>query len=311
MATASFQSWSFIGTTGLVGPVDEVDFRLVTALYRDPLQSVRSLARAVGLSAPTVATRLSRLERKGILNGFAALPNARLFGREELVLRFAGNWRREDALRVLALEDVAVVSLKVDGGLTVIAWPDGHPSVVDRVIDELGVAPTERLEAEGPQLAEPSPLDWRILRACVTKPRHTTKELVALTGLSAKTVLRRRDALLASRALSIQPRPGNFGTPGEIVYLLVVKGTAPEAVLRRCLGDCVVIQFTEPPAAYVLCHATDVADMVARMERLRHADGVSDVEVSLNREVFVNEAMFLSRIDERIQFWERAKHRST
>jgi DNA-binding Lrp family transcriptional regulator len=306
---ATFQSWNFIRPTGLVDPVDEVDFRLLMALYRDPLQSVRKLARDIGMSAPAVAARLSHLERQGILNGFAALPNAHLFGRTELVLRFAGPRTREDALRLLALDDVAIVSHKVDGGLTVIVWPDGNRSVVDRVLAALGAAPFDQLEAETPDLREPSPLDWRVLRACVERPRHTTKELVTLTGLSAKTAVRHRDALLAARALSIQPLPGNLGSPGEVVYLLVVRGSAPETILRKCLGDCVVIQFTEPPASYVLCHATDVSDMVARMSRLRHVEGVSDVEVSLNREVFVNEGMFLSQIDERLRFWGRTKQR--
>lgn len=287
--------------------MDEVDFRILIALYRAPLQSVRNLAREVAMSAPSVAARLSRLEERGIVNGFVALPNARLFGRREIVLRFAGVWRRADALRLIGLEDVAVVSHKVDGGFTVIVWPDGHRSVLDQVADQLGAEPSDRLEAEAPELREPSPLDWRVLRACVLKPRHTTRELVSMTGLSAKTALRHRDSLLASRALSIQPRPGNFGSPGEVVYLLVVRGTAAEHVLRSRLGDCFVLQFTDPPGSYVLCHATDVADMVARMERLRHADGVSDVEVSLNREVFVNDAMFLARIDERIRFWNRAR----
>ncbi len=294
---------------GLVEPVDEVDFRILSALYRNPLQSVRRLADEVGMSAPSVSARLSHLERQGVLNGFVALPSARLFGREELVLLFAGAWRREDALRLLALEDVAVVALKVDGGLTVIAWPDGERSVVRRLAEELGKEPTDQLESRGPALAEPSPLDWRILRACVAKPRHTTRDLVSMTGLSAKTVLRRRDALLASHALTIAPKPENFGSPGEVVYLLVVRGTASESVLRKHLGDCVVMQFVRPPAAYVLCHATDLADMVTRTDGLRRVEGVTDVQVSLNREVLVNERMVLSRIDERIRFWERARRR--
>ncbi len=92
--------------------------------------------------------------------------------------------------------------------------------------------------------------------------------------------------------------------------MLVVRGTARQSVLRRHLGKCVVIQFTDPPVSYVLCHATDVADMVARINGLRQAEDVSDMEVSPNRESFVNEVMFRSRIDERLCSWERARRRA-
>lgn len=87
------------------------------------------------------------------------------------------------------------------------------------------------------------------------------------------------------------------------------RGTAPESVLRRHLGDCMVLQFLRSPASYVLCHATDLADLVTRTNRLRRVEGVTDVQVSLNREVFVNERMILYRIEERIRFWERARRR--
>jgi Lrp/AsnC family transcriptional regulator, leucine-responsive regulatory protein len=52
--------------------VDDLDLALLRALATDGRQSQRSLAKAVGLSAPAVADRLARLERSGVIRGYRA-----------------------------------------------------------------------------------------------------------------------------------------------------------------------------------------------------------------------------------------------
>lgn len=53
-------------------PVDEVDLALLRLLAGDARVSQRGLARQVGMSAPAVGERLSRLERLGVLRGYRA-----------------------------------------------------------------------------------------------------------------------------------------------------------------------------------------------------------------------------------------------
>src|SRR5258708_28746747 len=50
--------------------VDELDLTLLRALAADARQSQRALARAVGMSPPAIADRLSRLERAGAIRGY-------------------------------------------------------------------------------------------------------------------------------------------------------------------------------------------------------------------------------------------------
>jgi Lrp/AsnC family leucine-responsive transcriptional regulator len=50
--------------------VDDFDLALLRALARDARQSQRALARAIEMSAPAVADRLSRLERNGVIRGY-------------------------------------------------------------------------------------------------------------------------------------------------------------------------------------------------------------------------------------------------
>jgi Lrp/AsnC family leucine-responsive transcriptional regulator len=62
------------------GPVDEIDCRLLVALYDDARLSVADLARRVGLSPPSVSERIRRLEEAGIIEGYAIRLNASALG---------------------------------------------------------------------------------------------------------------------------------------------------------------------------------------------------------------------------------------
>ncbi|HTX28414.1 MAG TPA: Lrp/AsnC family transcriptional regulator [Streptosporangiaceae bacterium] len=50
--------------------VDNLDLALLRALATDARQSQRALARQIDMSPPTVADRLSRLERSGVIRGY-------------------------------------------------------------------------------------------------------------------------------------------------------------------------------------------------------------------------------------------------
>jgi Lrp/AsnC family leucine-responsive transcriptional regulator len=50
--------------------VDDLDLALLRALAADARQSQRALARQIDMSAPTVADRLARLERSGVIRGY-------------------------------------------------------------------------------------------------------------------------------------------------------------------------------------------------------------------------------------------------
>jgi len=60
--------------------VDATDLRLVAELQRDGRASLAELGRRVGLSAPAVAERVSRLERDGVIAGYRAEIDPRRLG---------------------------------------------------------------------------------------------------------------------------------------------------------------------------------------------------------------------------------------
>ncbi|WP_300296351.1 Lrp/AsnC family transcriptional regulator [Ferrovibrio sp.] len=50
--------------------LDTIDRRIVSALARNARMSLKELAAAVGLSSPSAAERLKRLEERGVIRGF-------------------------------------------------------------------------------------------------------------------------------------------------------------------------------------------------------------------------------------------------
>lgn len=63
------------------GDPDQVDARLLEALIGDARISIASLARRVGLSAPSVAERIKRLEESGVIQGYTLKINPKALGR--------------------------------------------------------------------------------------------------------------------------------------------------------------------------------------------------------------------------------------
>ncbi|MBV7562210.1 Lrp/AsnC family transcriptional regulator [Pseudomonas sp. sia0905] len=59
---------------------DEIDQQLIVALTEDSRRSLKALAQISGLSSPSVAERLRKLEEKGVLKGYGVDIDPRAFG---------------------------------------------------------------------------------------------------------------------------------------------------------------------------------------------------------------------------------------
>lgn len=62
------------------GGIDPTDVKLLAALADDARTSLAALARLVGLSAPSVAERIRRLEEMGVIEGYTVRVNAAALG---------------------------------------------------------------------------------------------------------------------------------------------------------------------------------------------------------------------------------------
>ncbi|ACU34236.1 Lrp/AsnC family transcriptional regulator [Actinosynnema mirum] len=66
--------------------LDAVDWALVDALQADARLSYNELARKVGVSPPTVAQRVRRLENAGVITGYRAVVDPTAVGRSVIAL---------------------------------------------------------------------------------------------------------------------------------------------------------------------------------------------------------------------------------
>ena len=63
------------------GDLDAIDARILAALAEDARTSVAELARLVGMSPPSVAERIRRLEEAGVIEGYTVRIDAGSLGR--------------------------------------------------------------------------------------------------------------------------------------------------------------------------------------------------------------------------------------
>ena len=90
--------------------MDDIDRRLLALLVADARASYAELARAVGLSAPSVHDRVRRLERSGAITGYSAVvdPHAVGLGVTALVgiLQREGVEQEDLATALAAIEEI-------------------------------------------------------------------------------------------------------------------------------------------------------------------------------------------------------------
>ena len=284
--------------------MDSKDFRLLVALYENARQSYRILGQRVSLSAPAVRDRLNRLEDRGILQGYWLYPDPAIFDRNDLMIFYKGDWKRQDALRALSVNDVVFVTWKLDGGLSVQTWPLDPKKTVKDLNSSLRSRPSAQTFT--PSQANPTvgPADWRIMDALVDDPTMPFEKLVEETRLSPKTVRKHLQSLIQTETVFIMPRLGSLADSGELVYHLAVVGRVGFNDLRQVLGEAFLISNTEqPPMKYLLCRANDLSDVTSRTQAARELPGVESVELTINRELFVGRDFLHAQIREMIRKW--------
>lgn len=272
----------------MAGPVDGKDFRLLVALSEDARQSLQALGRKVSLSAPAVRDRLRHLESRAILQGYWVSFDPAIFGRENLLVSFRGEWSREEAVHALGAPEVAWVAWKVEGGVTVQVWPKDAKSALRDVSRFVGRQPRWHGTSSSGWSGTLKRPDWRLLDALIDEPLASVRTLGGTVRLSPKTVRRRLASLTGSEAIYIVARLGYAMDSGDLVYDLAVSGTPTFAEVHRAVGDAMLIHETQEPARmYIMCRSPSLGDLTAATRRVEKVSGVTDVQVSLNRELLI------------------------
>ena len=212
-----------------------------------------------------------------------------VFDRKDLMIFYRGDWKREDALKALKIPDVAFVTWKVDGSLSIQTWPTDPNKPVSTLTRVLGVHPSAKSFTEAQYNQKVSLVDWRIIDVLVDDPTVSLEELTEKTGLSPKTVRKHLQGLVNDETIYIMLRLGSLADSGDIVYHLAITGKVRLSELREVLGEEVFMvgDTNDPPMKYLLCRANNLADATNRIRAAEKLPGIESVEVTLNRELFV------------------------
>ncbi len=167
---------------------------------------------------------IGALESRGVIQCYWVSPDPSIFGREDLLVFFARDRTREEAVKALGTRDVAWVAWKVDGGLTVQVWPSDRRPRVDELASAVGVGPSGTAWVEHRTRPDLSLVDWRIIDALLDHPRMLLEELSESTGLSPKTVRKHLGMLLRDELIYVTPKVGALADSGELVYHSAVTG---------------------------------------------------------------------------------------
>jgi Lrp/AsnC family leucine-responsive transcriptional regulator len=127
--------------------MDVIDHRLLALLVRDGRASYQQLAREVNLSANTVAERVRRLERDGVIRGYHAELNLEPLGRElQMVsdVRLGDHVDPQDFEQRLHEIPEVIGAMRLTGDYDFqlrMACGDRHEfeHLIDRLKEELGV----------------------------------------------------------------------------------------------------------------------------------------------------------------------------
>lgn len=284
--------------------MDIKDFHLIAALHENARQSYRSLGRHISLSSPAVRDRLLGLERRGILKGFWLLIDPDIFGRDDLLVFFRDEWTRKEALMALTVPEVAWVSWKMNGWLTVQLWPRDFRQALKALTRALGArAFGKTLGGRHSHHKHLATIDWQIIDALIDDPKLPFKQLCQYTGLSPKTVRKHLEVLIEQEIIYIVPRLGPLTDSGELIYHLAVFGSVSVRDLYQVMAsdDTILLNVTQnPPVRYLLCRSSSLTDVTTKTQALTSLPGVRSAVVDLNREIFVNTSFIHSLVREKI-----------
>ncbi|HZY47516.1 MAG TPA: AsnC family transcriptional regulator [Candidatus Bathyarchaeia archaeon] len=289
--------------------MDSKDFQILVALHANARQSYRSLGGIVSLTAPAVRERINRLKNGGILQGYGLWIDPSAFNRDEVLVFFNRERKRQDVVRVLEAPNVAWVGWKLEGGLTVGVWTHDKSKSIDELSTFLDEKPFGYASTERRDFRRMSILDWKIIDALIDDPTMPFKEIPALTGLSPKTVRKHLEALLRSEVIAVSPLLGAVEGSGELVCTLSIGGAVPMSELRNVLREAALIHQTQmPPMKMLLCRAGDLSDLTLKTIALRKLPRLESAQVSLNREVVFANKFIHRMVGERIRELDRNPH---
>ena len=188
------------------------------------------IARKLGVDEETVRNSVKYMKENGFLLGWRLLPNPSLLGLSSyfVFLEFENPEAKEEAIPTLAkFEGVTIITSIYGNSLLITVLDDNKMTFSKRLCEVPTMKSSKSYSTQG--MAFPGLLqlkvtktDWQIMKLLLRDAEKNVSEIARTVKLSTKTVNRRLNELMNSRAIFIMPRV-NLRKSGGISYHLLVE----------------------------------------------------------------------------------------
>jgi DNA-binding Lrp family transcriptional regulator len=274
--------------------VDEKDFQILAHLARDPFTSNEKIGQALGLSGNSVKRRVESLVAEGVVPSTWLLPVPQIFRRHSRIFVYQDLGRPDEAIELaLKTDPIVWAGFDVDRSFHVHAYaptPDAAaPEDLVKVIGQPAFAVSPPFSDLTQNEAVLSSLDLRILLVLIRQPRASLKELAAGTGLSPKTVRRRRDAMFANGQFILFPVIHVARSRGLVLYNAYAQGDKVPSNAQRILSALprcrLITTRTNPPGVWMIGWADSMAEVADVEAHLRSLPGVERAGIIMRQRV--------------------------
>ena len=186
------------------------------------------IARRLGVDEETVRNRIKNLKDSGFLLGWRLVPNPVLLGRTSsfLFLELLDQDSKDEIVSQMTKMDGVIVIASIYGASVLITLLDDIEKNSEKKIMEMGIR-TEAFTTPGMNLPRPMPVkmtvtDWQIIRLLLENAEKKMSEIASEIKVSTKTVNRRLNEMMNSRAIFIMPLV-NLKKAGGISYHMIIQ----------------------------------------------------------------------------------------
>lgn len=294
--------------------MDARDVEILTAMSRHPFASDSAIGREIGVSGNTVRHRRGRLERRGVIEGYAVLPRASIFHRSRRAWAFVDVPRWTLPHRQLREIEGLIVAWRIHPRSLIAVTDDRDPSrssarALGRLFGSRPRGPVwfDPPEAE-PRTEELSPLDWKVLGALVEAPRAPLLHQASLAGISPRAFRRHRDRMWGSEVFSLGAQLNLERESGLVVFGIFARlSDEVEPAVLALPGLTLTTRLLRPPGAYLMGQARTLVEAGEIDRQVRAIPGVRTTFLSIPAGSYYARDTLREWIRERITTWETAR----
>ncbi|MHB8566438.1 MAG: AsnC family transcriptional regulator [Nitrososphaerales archaeon] len=201
------------------------------------------IARKLGVDEETVRNKVKVLKESGFLHGWKLLPNLALLGRSSyfVSLEFRNEEEKEQAIPKIAQQDGVIIIANIYGSSLLVTMADDPKLNLAKKVSALAEKAesfvTPGMNLPGLLSFKMTKTDWQIIKLLLRDAERKVTEIAKEVKLSTKSVNRRLNEMMNSRAIFIMPVVDLRKAGGISYHLLVEAGEGKKSEVDEAVSS--------------------------------------------------------------------------